>query len=105
MILLAFGGVALRGATELLTTARPIVICEINNCKRYFERLSDLTEFMASLGYKLWRLESGRLRPAPQSPRDRTELGCSADNNYCFVPVGKPLALIEDDAIGVPPGA
>ena len=81
---------ALRGARRLLESHRPVVICEINHLfNRFIPRLEDLTEFMASLGYGLYRLTNQLVEvPASATAATPADLGATADNNYWFVPIG-----------------
>lgn len=81
---------ALRGAEQLLRRAQPVVICEINQLfSRFGTQLVEFVDFMASLGYEMWRLQD-RLRPVSRT--DSLEaLGVSANDNFWFVPKGRVL--------------
>jgi FkbM family methyltransferase len=84
---------ALRGAEQLLRRAQPVVICEINHLYgRFGTTLGDFIDYMASVGYGLWRLE-GHLKPVART--DSLEaLGVSANENFWFVPNGRRLRLM-----------
>jgi FkbM family methyltransferase len=86
---------ALRGAEQILSRARPVVICEINQLyARYGTTLASLLDTMAGLGYALWRLDAGTLLRVPHSNSLR-DLGASADDNYWFVPEGRLLRAMK----------
>ena len=86
---------ALRGAEQLLRRAQPVVICEINHLfGRFGTTLGDFIDYMASLGYGMWRLQD-QLRPVART--DALEaLGVSANENFWFVPKGRRLRLMKD---------
>jgi FkbM family methyltransferase len=93
---------ALRGARRLLESHQPVVICEINHLfNRFIPRLEDLTEFMASLGYCLYRLTMNQLVEVPAAAAAATpaDLGATADNNYWFVPTGHRLTSGGDTSV------
>jgi FkbM family methyltransferase len=82
---------ALRGAEQLLRRAQPVVICELNELYgRFGTTLPAFCDYMASLGYGLWRLTEHRLRPVARAD-SVAALGPSANENYWFVPQERTL--------------
>lgn len=73
---------ALRGAEQTLKRSHPTIICEINHISgRYGSKVSDLIDFLNSLGYSIHALADGELKHI-----DGDELPHSADRNYWFLP-------------------
>jgi FkbM family methyltransferase len=86
---------ALRGAEQLLRRAQPVVICEINELySRFGTTLPAFFDFMAALGYGLWRLQQGTLQPVARCD-SLAALGASANDNYWWVPQGRTLRTME----------
>lgn len=78
---------ALKGATNILKTNRPIVITEINHCfLRYNKDLLPLHEFMEAHGYRMQALRDGSLVPIDSAPASLEALPGSAEYNYWWTP-------------------
>ncbi len=72
---------ALRGAEQTLRSSHPTIICEINQISgRYGPKVSDLVDYLGSLGYSIYALQDGELRAI-----DCGTLPYSADWNYWFL--------------------
>lgn len=78
-----------RGATQLLTVARPVMYCEIvdEHCQRYGHGLRDVLQFLRQADYELFALEDdGRLRPVSVDTDP-------PHHDYVIVPAEKAIAL------------
>ena len=85
---------ALRGAEQILRRARPVVICEINELYgRFGTTLPAFVDYMAGLGYGLWRLDGVLVRVTHSDSLQA--LGTSANENYWFVPEGRLLQAMK----------
>lgn len=72
---------ALKGAEQILRRSGAAIICEINKISdRYGTTVSDLTDYLGSLGYSMHSLENGVLNAVEGS-----FLPYSADWNYWFL--------------------
>ena len=71
---------ALRGAKQLLLRNKPVVVSEINPwfLEGFGLAPKEFTEFFDSIGYAMYRLENGRLRPKKTADIQ--------EDNWVFVP-------------------